>query len=68
MYEGIIMYFKLGLLWLVVNELIYVFQPKDLPKQGMSNALRFRLFLFWPVTFISFVLGIIQAFRDYDEY
>jgi hypothetical protein len=63
-YEGILMYFKIGLLWLVVNELIYVYQPKDLPQQGMSNGLRFRLFMFWPVTFIAFVIGIIEAFKN----
>ena len=66
-YEGILMYFKIGFMWLVVNELIYVLQPKDLPQQGMSNGFRFRLLTLWPVTFIAFMIGLIEAFKNSDD-
>lgn len=59
MIEYINYYLWTGLVWLVLHE-IYL-------NRKMSNGMRFRLWVFWPVTMIAWIIGFIEAFRNDTE-
>jgi len=42
-----------GLTWLILHELLM--------NGKINNALRVRLFLFWPVTLFAWIIGFLDA-------
>ena len=44
-------YLIVGVVWLLLHELMYLNQPKDLTQHGMNNGMRVRLILFFHYTF-----------------
>jgi len=52
-------YLIIGLVWLVLHE-IYL-------NGKISNGMRFRLWVFWPVTVVAWIIGFIEAFRNDTE-
>lgn len=48
--NGIVFYLLAGLVWALLNE-----------GNIQSNGHRIRLVLFWPVTFVAFIVGFIEA-------
>ena len=46
-------YFMAGLTWLILHELLM--------NGKINNALRVRLFLFWPVTLFAWIIGFLDA-------
>jgi len=59
MIEYINYYLWVGLVWLVLHE-IYLMGK-------MSNGMRFRLWVFWPVTVTAWIIGFIEAFRNQED-
>ena len=49
-------YCIIGLIWTFVHDCAGM--------DNMTNSLRIRLFLFWPITVLAFILGLIQAITD----
>lgn len=53
-------YLIVGLVWLLLHEFLM--------NGKLGNGLRFRLWVFWPVTVTAWIIGFIEAFRnDYEE-
>jgi len=52
MIEYINNYFIVGIVWLLLHELLGL---------KMSNGMRFRLFVFWPVTLFAWIIGFLDA-------
>ena len=48
-------YSLIGICWLFLHEII---------GWKMDNSGRLRLFLFWPVTMVAWIVGFIQAMID----
>lgn len=57
-------YLIVGTVWLLFHELYL--------NGKMTNGMRFRLWAFWPVTVIAWIIGFLEAMRnqlfDDDEY
>jgi hypothetical protein len=49
-------YLITGFVWLVLNE-IYL-------NRKLDNGIRFRLWVFWPVTVIAWIIGFVAAFVE----
>jgi hypothetical protein len=49
-------YCIIGLIWTFVHDCAGI--------DNMTNSIRIRLFLFWPITVLAFILGLIQAITD----
>lgn len=58
-------YLIVGVVWLLLHELMYLNQPKDLTQHGMNNGMRVRLILFWPITLSAWIIGFIEAARNH---
>lgn len=48
-------YFMMGLLWLIHAEYSY-----NKMGEPLTNAGRLRYFLFWPITLLAFIWGLIE--------
>ena len=46
-------YFFIGLIWVLIHELSSI---------ELNNSERFRLWIFWPITVVAFIIGVIQFF------
>lgn len=55
--NGLAIYLMIGVVWGLLNE-----------EHIQSNGHRIRLLLLWPFTLGAFFIGIIQAYRDRDDY
>lgn len=51
-------YLWIGIVWLILHELI---------RLKMNNGMRIRLWLFWPVTLIAWIIGFIEAWKNDTE-
>jgi len=51
-------YLLVGITWLLIHELT---------GYKMNNGMRFRLFAFWPVTMGAWIIGFIDAWRNYND-
>ena len=49
-------YLIIGFVWLVLHE-IYL-------NRKLDNGLRFRLWVFWPVTVVAWIIGFVSAFIE----
>jgi hypothetical protein len=58
MLQAINTYLIIGLLWLLLHELFSI---------PMNNGMRFRIWIFWPVTLIAWIIGFIQAWINHDR-
>jgi len=52
-------YFIIGLVWLLLHELLM--------NGKLTNGLRFRLWVFWPVTLTAWIVGFVEAFINNNE-
>ena len=53
-------YLIVGVVWLLLHELLL--------NGKMTNGMRFRLWVFWPVTLVAWILGFVDAFiNSYNE-
>jgi len=57
--DGIIVYLLIGVLWCFITDVFMT--------QMDGNGTRLRYILFWPVTFIAFIMGFIDAMKRDDE-
>ncbi len=57
-------YLIVGVVWLLLQEFIYVSQ-NDFPHHKMNNGLRVRLLLLWPITMTAWIIGFIEAMRNH---
>jgi hypothetical protein len=48
-------YLAIGLVWSFIHEFL---------NMEITNSLRIRLVIFWPITLTAFLLGIIEAIID----
>lgn len=60
MIDGFITYLTIGLIWCFITD--YFFTDMEL-----TNGARLRYTLLWPVTFIAFVMGFWDAFKNRDD-
>ena len=54
--DGILTYLLIGFVWCFVSDVFMT--------QMESNNTRLRFILFWPVTFIAFIMGFIDAYKN----
>ena len=59
MTDLILGYFFLGTLWLILHEIV---------EYKMDVPMKIRLVLFWPITLIALIIGIIHNFIDKDKF
>lgn len=48
-------YLWVGVVWLLLHELVGL---------KMNNGMRIRLWLFWPVTLIAWIIGFVEAWMN----
>lgn len=56
MIKGIVIYLTIGLIWVLVTDALLT--------KLSSNWQRFRFITMWPVTFIAFIVGVVQSIID----
>lgn len=62
-----ISYLTIGFIWLLLHEIVFATQSDDGPKQEFTNGWRIRLFLFWPITLIAWIIGFVEAWRNSEN-
>jgi len=62
-----ISYFTIGFIWLLLHEIVFATQSDDDSKQEFTNGWRIRLFLFWPITLIAWIIGFVEAWRNSEN-
>lgn len=48
-------YLLIGLIWTALHEWVF---------DGLDNGARTRLLIFWPVTLVAVIMGLIEAMID----
>jgi len=57
--DGIVVYLSIGTLWCFITDVFMT--------QMENNNTRLRYIVFWPVTFIAFVMGFIDAWNNRND-
>jgi hypothetical protein len=52
-------YLWVGLVWLVLHEIFF--------NKNITNGMRIRLWIFWPVTMTAWIIGFIEAWKNDTE-
>jgi len=60
MMDGFITYLTIGIIWCFITDFFFT-------DMELSNGARLRYTLLWPVTFLAFVMGLIDSINNRNE-
>tara|TARA_B100001939_G_scaffold82780_1_gene70558 strand:+ start:1463 stop:1651 length:189 start_codon:yes stop_codon:yes gene_type:complete len=60
MMDGFITYLTIGVIWCFITDFFFT-------DMELSNGARLRYTLLWPVTFLAFVMGLIDSIKNRNE-
>ena len=60
MMDGFITYLTIGVIWCFITDFFFT-------DMELSNGARLRYTLLWPVTFLAFVMGLIDSINNRNE-
>ena len=58
--DGFITYLTIGVIWCFITDFFFT-------DMELSNGARLRYTLLWPVTFLAFVMGLIDSINNRNE-
>ena len=58
--DGFITYLIIGVIWCFITDFFFT-------DMELSNGARLRYTLLWPVTFLAFVMGLIDSINNRNE-
>lgn len=58
--DGFITYLTIGIIWCFITDFFFT-------DMELSNGARLRYTLLWPVTFLAFVMGLIDSINNRNE-
>ncbi len=58
--DGFITYLTIGVIWCFITDFFFT-------DMELSNGARLRYTLLWPVTFLAFVMGLIDSIKNRNE-